>query len=322
VQVLAEVRLDHGEYLSAYALFLRIRPWPARRFDIQVGRVPPTFGAFTRTMYAYDNVVIGQPLAYQYLLSLRTDALPRNADDLLRNRGNGWLTRYPIGSPTRAPGVPLFNTNRFDTGVQVHGVKGVLEWIGAVTTGSLSDPRVRDNNGRPQYAGRAVVQLGPALRVGASAARASWLDRSLNPDLPPGEDASAFHQAAWAVDAEASAGRWLARAEWLRASWRLPALAAPLISEPVSAQSIIVEGRYRLWPGASLAMRADALAFADLTGSTTRLPWEAPVRRLETAVTLNVTRNIKGKVAWQVNRRDGGNVRHDALWAGQLLYWF
>ena len=52
LQVLGEVRLDQLRVLEAYGLFVRIRPWPARRFDIQVGRIPPTFGAMTRTSYA------------------------------------------------------------------------------------------------------------------------------------------------------------------------------------------------------------------------------------------------------------------------------
>ena len=45
IQVLGEVRLDQGRVLEAYGLFVRVRPWPARRFDIQAGRIPPTFGA-------------------------------------------------------------------------------------------------------------------------------------------------------------------------------------------------------------------------------------------------------------------------------------
>lgn len=322
LQVLAEVRLDHGQHFSAYALFARIRPWPDRRFDVQIGRVPPTFGAFRRTIYAYDNALIGQPLAYQYLLALRTDSLPLNADDLLRARGNGWLVGYQVGSAERSPGLPLFKSNLYDTGVQVHGVAGALEWTGAVTAGSLSDPLLTDNNGRPQAVGRATVQLGPAVRLGASGARGAWLDESLDSALPSGETARDYRQDAVAIDAEVSAGRWLGRAEWIRASWRLPALAAPLIADPVVAESFIVEGRVRLWPGVSLAARADTLQFSDLTGSTATMQWEAPVRRFETAVTYAVTRNIGAKLAWQRNLRDGGRVRHDSLLASQLVYWF
>ena len=322
LQLLAEVRLDHGQYLSAYALFVRLRPWPERRFDIQAGRVPPTFGAFRRTVYAYDNALIGQPLAYQYLMTLRPDSVPATADDLLRTRGNGWQVGYPVGSPELGPGLPLFNSNRYDTGVQVHAVNGPVEWTGAITTGSLSDPQLTDNNGRPQAVGRATLQLGPAVRLGASAARGAWLDESLDDDLPPGESAPEYRQTAIAVDAEVSAGRWLGRAEWIRATWRLPEIAAPSIADPVVAESLILEGRIRLWPGLSLAARADTIQFSDLRGSTATLGWEAPLRRFETALSYAIRRNIGTKLAWQRNHRDGGRVRHDSLMAAQIVYWF
>ena len=89
-----------------YALYLRIRPWTTRDFDIQVGRVPPTFGAFARRTYANDNPLIGYPLAYQYLTSLRPDAVPASADELLRMRSRGWLVRYSLGNPTSGAGRP------------------------------------------------------------------------------------------------------------------------------------------------------------------------------------------------------------------------
>ena len=96
----------------------------ARAFDIQAGRVPPTFGAFARRIYASDNPLIGYPLAYQYLTSLRADALPVNADELLAMRGRGWLSSYSIGNPMPANGLPLASGFRWDTGVQVHAGVG------------------------------------------------------------------------------------------------------------------------------------------------------------------------------------------------------
>ena len=89
-------------------------------FDINGGRVPPTFGAFPRRTYASDNLLIGYPLAYQYLTSLRPDAVPANADELLRMRGRGWLSNFSLGNLTPARGVPLVTAFRWDTGVQVH----------------------------------------------------------------------------------------------------------------------------------------------------------------------------------------------------------
>lgn len=58
---LTEVRSENGERPEPYALYARIRPWPTHAFDLQVGRIPPTFGTFGRRTYASDNLLIGSP---------------------------------------------------------------------------------------------------------------------------------------------------------------------------------------------------------------------------------------------------------------------
>jgi hypothetical protein len=322
MQVLAEIRFDHGDTLTPYALFLRIRPWPARRFDVQVGRVPPTFGAFNRTIYAYDNLVIGQPLAYQYLLSLQPTAIPGTADDLVRMRGRGWFSTFPVGDPTPSPGLPIVNTARYDTGIQLHGVSGAVEWTGAVTAGSLSDPLVGDNNGLPQFAGRLIARPTAALRLGLSAARGAWLDDAVDDSLPEGLSVDRSWQTALGADAEVSRGRWLARAEVLRSSWALPAVGVPEIDGPLVATSLIVEGRYRLWPGLSVAARSDNLWFSRIQATEGPSDWEADTYRVEVATTVAITRNVMVKVAAQHNRREGGRQRTDTPLAAQIVYWF
>ena len=86
-QVLADLRTENGETPEPYALYLRVRPWPARELDVQIGRIPPTFGAFSRRSYETDNPLIGYPLAYQYLTTIRSDALPASPEDLAGRRG-------------------------------------------------------------------------------------------------------------------------------------------------------------------------------------------------------------------------------------------
>jgi len=101
--LLGEIRTENVDSVRPYALYLRIRPWTTRDFDIQVGRVPPTFGAFARRTYANDNPLIGYPLAYQYITTLRPDAIPASADELLRKRSAGWFaTRTAIRPRSQA----------------------------------------------------------------------------------------------------------------------------------------------------------------------------------------------------------------------------
>ena len=321
LQFLGELRMDHGDRLQPFALFARVRPWPQRRFDIQIGRVPPTFGAFSKSAYGASNLLIGTPLAYQYLTSLRSDALPATAEDLVRMRGRGWLASYPLGAAADR-GLPFVNTVRLDTGVQVHGVNGMLEWTGAVTTGSLSNPRVDDDNDGRQVAGRAVLRPWPALAMGGSIARAAFLSRDLKSVLASGHDVEDGVQQGFGLDAEYAQGRFLARSELMWSTWTLPLGLTSTENETLRATSVLVEGRYRIFPGLQLAARAERLGFADLPTANGPVPWEANVRRLELGVGYSVVRNVMLKTSWQRNLRDGGRVRHDTLWAGQIVYWF
>ena len=118
--MLTELRSEDGERIVPYAMYARVRPWTRYNFDIQAGRIPPVFGTFARRSYSADNPLIGYPLAYQYLTSLRPNAIPATADDLLQMRARGWLANYPVGVTTAAPGVPLVSAYRWDTGVEAH----------------------------------------------------------------------------------------------------------------------------------------------------------------------------------------------------------
>lgn len=321
LQVLGEIRMDHGALLQPFALFVRFRPWPARRFDIQAGRIPPTFGAFGRSAYGTTNLLIGTPLAYQYLTSLRSDALPRTTTDLVRMSGRGWLSSFPIGNTTADRGLPFVNSVRWDTGIQVHGVNGMVEWTGAVTTGTLSNPRVDDDNDGRQLAGRAVVRPHASLAVGGSVARGAFLSRSLEPVLAgrPVEDGV---QQALGLDLEYARGRFLGRSEVLWSQWTLPLSLTGGDDTSLGASSVLVEGRYRIVPGVQIAARAERLGFGDVPTPAGRVSWEAAVRRFEIGAAYSFIRNVTVKGSWQRNLRARGRITDDTLWAGQIVYWF
>jgi len=320
VQVLAELRFDQGRLLEAYGLFVRVRPFASRRFHMQAGRIPPTFGALSRTAYGSGNLLIGQPLAYQYLTSIRADSLPAATDDLLRMRARGWLSSFPVGNLTPGPGLPIVSTSRWDTGVQAHGVTGMVEWTGSVTAGSLSDPRLRDNNSGRQFAGRAVVRPAASLAVGTSVSRGAWLDRSLEDQR--GSSSPRSRQIAIGGDVEYSAGHFLVRGEAIRSTWSMPAFATLPLAEPLMATSTLLEGRYKIAPGLYVAMRGDRLDFSEIRGTRGVAEWEAQTWRFETGIGYSLTRRILFKGAWQKNGRDGGRVRKDSFFAAQVMYWF
>ena len=319
LQFLSEIRIDRGDAFEALSLYARIRPWLSKRIDIQIGRVPPTFGAFGRGGYSNDNILIGYPIGYQYLTSLRTDAMPATVPELWRMRGRGWESSFGLGNTTPEPGLPLVNAFRWDTGIQIHGLQGAIEWTGSVTTGSLSNPRIDDHNDGVQLAGRVVAHATPGLMFGVSASRGAFMNRALQSSLTEGADIDDAVQRALGVDAEYSRGRFLTRGEVLWSQWTLP---LPFPGGPLRAASVRGEARYRIAPGVHVAGRAEQLTFNKLTSGAVTQRWEAPVTRVEIGGGWSIVRNLMLKGSWQRNLRDAGRVRHDSLGAGQIVYWF
>ncbi len=322
VALLGELRVQTGGHPEPYALYVRLRPWPDRRVDLQVGLVPPVFGAYARRTYGTDNPLIGVPLAYQYLTSLRTDAMPATADDLLRMRGSGWLSAFPVGNTTAHPGIPLVNGLRWDTGAQVHVGHGTVDAAFAVTTGSLSDPRIRDTNGGTQLSGRVEWRPNAGLLVGASAARGAYGTRALIAALPPQAATRALVQRAAGADIEYSRDHWLWRTEAVLSAWDVPRIRPPFIDSPLRALAVSTEGRYTIWPGAYVAARLEHLGFSRIAGRAGPAPWEAPVSRLELGGGYKLQRNLLLKAVYQQNRRDGTHVLVEHVGAAQVMFWF
>jgi len=322
VAFLTEIRDENIDTVRAYAFYVRIRPWAEHNIDIQAGRVPPAFGAFARRAYASDNFLIGYPLAYQYLTSLRADAVPWNADELLRMRARGWLSSFSIGNSTPAAGVPLVTAFRWDTGIQLHAAHDLLDGTIAVTTGTLSNPRLTDDNSAPQVAGRVSARPVTGLVIGVSAARGPFVSSTAaRGAVGDGHDRS-FTQTAWGGDIEYSRGYYLVRAETVWSQWKLPGLGMPVISEPLTALSTYVEGRYKVRPGLYVAARVDHLGFNDVVGTAGPQSWEAAVTRVEVGGGYSIQRNLVLKLSLQHNSRDGGRVTTATFPAVQLVYWF
>ena len=318
-----EFRSEDFESAGAYAAYVRLRPWRDRSFDIQAGRIPPVFGAYGRRSYNSDRTLIGYPLGYQYLTSLRTDAVPATADDLLAMRARGWRSTFPVGSQEPDAGVPLISAFRWDTGVQARWSGVHADAAFSVTTGTLSRPRIADDNDSKQLSARIGVKPVAGLIAGISGAHGGWVSDSV--PLPAGQSRGALSQTAFGADAEYSRDYWLVRGEMVWSRWRLPFVTAPPEGPTLDARAMWIEGRYRITPRWYAAVRADRLDFSKITGSLfgeVPTPWEAPTLRYEAGGGYYVMRNVIVRAAVQHNIREGGRVRSRTFLTGQVAYWF
>lgn len=320
---IGEVRTEDGDGVDMAAIYARWRPWTDRDFTVQAGRVPPVIGAFPRRAYGRDNLVIGFPLAYQYLMSLRPDALPSTVDDLVRMRARGWQPSYPIGSQALRPGLPLASAFRWDTGAQVYWRHNILGLAGAVTRGAPADPVVRDHNSSLAWSGRMSLHIPSGLEIGVSGAIGGWIDDDVRALATNGADGSS-HQVLVGVDADYGLGRWLVRGEWLRSTFDMPLRSDGGATMSLPAWSGFVEGRYKLTTRLQLAARVDRLEFGRVVSGITHLEttWDSDVDRIEGAVAVRITRRADVKIGWQQNWRDGGRVRTRGFPALAIQYWF
>jgi hypothetical protein len=316
VAVMGEVLSENLDAPRAYALYLRVRPWTRLPLDVQAGLVPPVFGSFARRRYGADNPLIGYPLAYQYLTSLRHDASPATPEDLLQMRGRGWRARYPIGDPIPRAGSPLANALRWDAGVQLHVGSEPLEAAVAVTQGTLSHPRLRDDNDGKQVSGRVAWRPLAGLQVGLSGARGEFFTRDVRMAIAGGD--RGYFQRALGADAEYSRGYWMLRTEAVWSAWDAP----PGIDGPLRAAAVMLEGRYKLAPGLSLAARVDRLSFNRIPAAGAWWTWDAPVSRVEAGASYAVRRDLIVKAVYQRNRRDLSFGRSQDLGAVQVVFWF
>jgi hypothetical protein len=322
--LLGEMRTENVGGVVPYALYVRFRPWADRNIDINAGRVPPTFGAFARRTYASDNPLIGYPLAYQYLTSLRPDAMPANADELLSKQALGWRLRYSVGDPAFDRGVPLVSAFRWDTGVQAHAgaPTGFISATASMTTGTLSNPLFSDDNNGRQLAGRIQLRPFTGLIVGTSAAHGPFITDALARSVPV-DNAGAYTQSAWGADAEYSRAHYLVRFEAIVSGWQLPIVHQPALDLPLRAVSTSFEGRYKITPAFYAAARLDHLGFSDVVGTQVTAPWDAPVTRVEVGGGYSILRNLQAKASVQRDVRDGGRLQRRAiLGAAQLVFWF
>jgi hypothetical protein len=341
--------------IRPYALYVRVQPWRDRPFFVQAGQIPPVFGTFARVDYGQGNPLIGIPLAYHYPTVIRRDVVPPSVDELMANRADGWYVRYPPESDVGEQGVPLVSGRRWDTGVQVSWRPGVVEMAGAFTNGSLSKPRLDDDNEGKEFSARVAWRPSAGFTLGASIARGEFVSDVARATLPPEAAIERYDQEGFGVDLEYSGGYTLLRGEVVVDRWETPFRdGAP--TRRLGSVAAWVEGKVKLSPRWYVAARGERLDFSRIgtgiargqrgnrhgsrsnsgPGSDTgndywidppltfdpRTSWDAPVNRVEVGAGYLIQRNVKLKTSYQYNWRDGGRVRREGCLAAQLAYWF
>ena len=323
VTLLGALRSENGGNVRPHAIYIRVKPWLDRQIDIQAGRIPPTFGAFSRRTYAGDNPLIGAPIAYQYLTSLRGDSLPATSDELLQNARAGFvaafLDRQRRARARRRDREPLQLGHRRAAAFDDRG--GGCDDLGDGRHLVVPDLARRQRSQAHRRTRRRAPGDGPG-------GRRVRLARSV--PQPHRRPRRARRRPRGRVHADRmgrgrrvpSQGHYILRAETLFSDWTIPLAGAPEVRTPLSAMATSIEGKYTILPGLYAAARFDRLGFSEIMGSSGSETWDAPVTRAEIGGGYSLQRNLLLKLAYQYNVRDAGAVRRLSLFAAQLHFWF
>ena len=313
VAILTEIRSDNFDVPEPYALYVRLRPWRDRAFDIQVGRIPPVFGAFARRRYDVGNPLIGYPLTYQYPNTTRPDSAPTELSQVLLQRGGGAEVRYPIGDREPMAGLPMVNPLRWDTGVQVMLGRDPIELGVAMTQGTISNPRVRDDNSGKQLAARLGLRPAFGWVLGVSGARGEYVT-----DDVTSITGDTGYQTAFGFDLEFSRNYFVLRAETIWSQWDAPTLETGALG----GLGFYIEASYKISPGFYVAARVDRVTFEHVDSADGAITWDSSISRIEVGAGYYFHRQLLAKVSYQYNERDAGPLTTRGIPAVQLLFWF
>jgi hypothetical protein len=136
----------------------------------------PAIASFWRSAPRLAGQPVEAAARHQYLTALRSDAVPigrRSAEDEGALAGD-----YRMADP--APGLPLVNALRYDSGVQVHVGSRLAELSVSLTNGTLAKPLFRDDNGGKQLTARLALNPTVGLVVGVSGAHGAYLARAVD----------------------------------------------------------------------------------------------------------------------------------------------
>lgn len=296
-----------------YGLWLTLRP--ASWIGIRAGMLPLTVGGWQERAHPDLHPLVGQPLFAQRLVSLRTDSIPADVDDLLSQRGQSRDTTYATGEAGTGSVLALAYETCWDTGVQLFGDAGPFGWKVALMQGAPGAPVTRETNGAKALEARFTWKLGDAGKLGASWGSGAYLKREVEPFLPAGTRLDDVRQELLGVDGRYAFGPVDLAVEWIRSDYDTPNVAETLRADAWSA-----ELAWNILPEFSVAARASAIAFSDVTaGNGERLSWDADIDRVEAgAAWWFWDRHVGVKGAYQRTRVDLDPRETQEIWVAQL----
>ncbi len=264
---------------------------PSRALELRAGMIPLTVTGWPDRIAS--QVLVGEPLTAQYLLSLHAGSSPATNQELAEHRA-GVRQQFVVSLPNDMGKGRLVTgayAQCWDTGIETRVAVGETLLRFAVTEGTPGSPTKPFHWGDRTFRtlqGRVTHSFSDDLRIGASFANGPYLLKTFSSRLRAGQHVSDFTERLFGADLSF---RFAERIEVNgEVAWNR--FTTPFLSDTLTTYGWYAELEYiplANIPDVKVAVRYSKLGFSEIQGptipgSSSTFPWDAPVDRVETGL--------------------------------------
>ena len=281
--------------------------------NLNVGIIPIPVGLFGANTYSDKNPVIGVPLIYVHHTNINIYDPQITNSELLSQRGKGFNLGGYGGQGVS--GIPFLYDACWNSGVNLFGSYGPLDYSLAALFGSLSRPLIQIEDRIPQITAQVAVTPVAGIRAGLLGGWGPYLALIAEEDFPLGKDVNDYKQILGGVLSEISYGHFDSQGEFIVSAYEHPFLGY------LKGNGFYTLLKYKILTGVYAAVRWEQMNFGkieDETNPGSRHTWDYNVRRAEAAIGYYLDRNVLLKLDTQINRFPGQSSLNDDIYALQL----
>lgn len=314
VSVFTQVLIDNSVF-QLYGAYVRLSKLGGKDINIHAGIIPNPVGLWGPRTYSNKNPLIGVPLMYLYHTALAPGKYQINNDQLLESRGRGFL-KY---------GLPIMYDPCWNSGVEIFGAAGMIDWSVGALSGSVSAPTIEREKDLPQMTAKLGLYFSPVFSMQFSGFAGPYLDdiSSFETVYEYYPKITASHEAKGAEDflnlgggisAHYDYGMLEMFGEAFFSRWEHP------VYDNLDAYSAYVDARYKLAPQWYLAGRVETIRFSqyDFGSVNGKQHWDYPLNRFELGVGYHFDEAVTLKVVTQIVRSSESAPLDDEMIAIQL----
>ncbi len=308
VYFFTQILVDNYNGFQLIAAYARFQNLSSAKLNLQVGLIPATIGSFAPRTYSDKNPLIGVPLLYNFHSALVPSSLG----------SSGTLAELSAAKDKRSKGgLPVIYDACWNTGIELYGSSGKLDYSFGILSGSVSKPTAEQTKEIPQITSHFVYNFEPGLKIGASAYYGPYLSDEMfyEGDILENTEFNSKDFINAGIGYELYfAKRYLEIfSEAYYSTWAYPGL------PDLSSISGYFEFKYKIRPRWYIASRFGLSEPGEIeTTPGLKQKWDYPVKRYEFGLGYKALRKMTVKLVTQINRFDQTDSFDNELIALQI----